>query len=415
MMRRLTAALTLLFAGVVSAQALSQPADDAKAWVPVDRTTEKIALAQQGVIEDGADIWELDFYRNNAYKCGLSGNHTFLVIEPRNAAGKPAPLWVYFHGGGSGYFDKNGDYIALKFQDKDTYNHEESFETLRLVNKGQPVFKKGRFVDSNNTLSRRVKEGYRLLVIGYGDHDQYSGKGTPYPNNPKGGEVNGLQASMSAVEYTVANYPTTHVFAHGTSAGSSGSYALGFAFAQEGIDLTGVVMDSNINTPRKAPIGIAMLKNKSRLLPPKLLAIAERDNKEKWIGTTRGKIDKIGVMIDPDYPFYPEAAVAAGFKSVPMLIVAGTSDPFFGGKAPVIAEAKAAGLGNVAWMWDGLRQAIDAQKDSPHKLLVMQAGHVPTVKKPGHPVHDEVDKFIRTIAASKPPHPFKQALTSKRP
>ena len=88
-----------------------------------------------------------------------------------------------------------------------------------------------------------------MLVIGYGDHDQYSGMGTSYPNNPKGGEVNGLQASMSAVEFTVAKYPTTHVFAHGTSAGSAGAYALGFAFAQDGIDLTGVVMDSSINTP----------------------------------------------------------------------------------------------------------------------------------------------------------------------
>lgn len=64
---------------------------------------------------------------------------------------------------------------------------------------------------------------------------------------------------------------------------------------------------------------------------------------------------------------------------------------------------------SIAWMWDGLRQAIDAQKDSPHKLLVIKAGHVPTVKSPGHPVHDEVDKFIRKAIAADLSLPFKPA------
>jgi hypothetical protein len=108
---------------------------------------------------------------------------------------------------------------------------------LRKINPNHPIIKQRRPVD--NTITRRLKEGYRVLVVSYGDHDLYSGLGTPYPNNPKGGEVNGLQASMAAVEYTVANYPTTHVFTHGTSAGSFGAYALGFAFAQEGIKLNG--------------------------------------------------------------------------------------------------------------------------------------------------------------------------------
>lgn len=375
-------------------------------WVPVKRTTEQIVRVAQDTNTDREDTWKLDFYRNMAYKCGLSGNHTFLVIEPRNAAGKKAPLWVYFHGGGNGHFDKDGTYRTLGFQDKDTYNHEEPFETLRLVNKGQPVFKDGRLAEVDTTLTRRVKEGYRLLVIGYGDHDQYSGMGTPYPNNPEGGEVNGLQASMSAVEYTVAHYPTTQVFAHGSSAGAAGAYALSFAFAQEGIDLTGVVMDSSINTPRRTPIGLAMVRNRSKIIPADALETIEQANKADWLGSYPGLVDKIGVMIDPRYPFYPEAAVTAGYRSIPMLVVAGKSDPFFGGKAPPIAEAKASGLGNVAWMFDGLRKAIDDQENSPHTLLVMDAGHVPTVKKPGHPVHDEVDSFIRRVTASRSAFPF---------
>jgi hypothetical protein len=257
-----------------------------------------------------------------------------------------------------------------------------------------------------NTLTRRVKEGYRLLVIGYGDHDRYSGKGTPYPNNPKGGEVNGLQASMSAVEYTVANYPTTHVFAHGTSAGSAGAYALGFAFAQDEIDLTGVVMDSSITTPRRTPVIMAMAGSNSKIAPSEAVEILKRESKERWLGAPRDQIEKVGVMIDPDYPFHPEAAVRAGYKSTPMLIVVGTQDPFFGARAPTIPEAKAAGLGNVEWLFDGLRKAIDEQTCSPHKMVCLNTGHVPTVKQDGHPVHDEVDAFVRKVSSSRTSFPF---------
>ena len=84
-----------------------------------------------------------------------------------------------------------------------------------------------------------------MVVVSMCDHDQYSGLGTPYPNNPNpGAEVNGMQATKSAVEYTVANYPTTEVFAHGTSAGSVGAYNLAMSFAAQDIHFTGVVADS---------------------------------------------------------------------------------------------------------------------------------------------------------------------------
>lgn len=378
-------------------------------WEPVKRTTEEIVLVEETTAKSDKDSWQLKFYRNKAYKCGLSGHHTFVIIEPKSAPGKEAPLWVYFHGGGFGYFEEDGTYMTLKFQNKDTYNHEESFETLSKVNAGKPVFKDGRFVDADTTLARRVKEGYRMLVIGYGDHDNYSGKGTPYPNNPKGGTVNGLQASMSAVEYTVANYPTTHVFAHGTSAGSTGTHSLCFAFAREGIHLTGAVMDSSIITPRRTPINLAMAANDSKIAPKRAVDILIRDNKDGWLGATRGQIAKMGQMVDPEYPFYPEAAVAAGYREVPMLVIAGKSDPFHGARAPRIPEAKAAGLNNCEWMFDGLRQAIEDQKDSPHQLLIVPGGHVPTAKKDGHPVHDQVDAFIKRVTSGGAAYPFARA------
>jgi len=360
-------------------------------WVPVQRTTEKILLVEQDVLDVEQDSWQLDFYRNHAYACGLSGNYTFLVVEPRNAPGKESPLWVFFHGGGNGYFDENGTYQTLTFQDQDTWNHESPLEVLRNINPNHPVVNEGRLID--NTVTRRLKEGYRVLVVSYGDHDLYSGCGTPYPNNPRGGEVNGLQASMAAVEYTVAHYPTTHVFSHGTSAGSVGAYSLSFAFAQEGDDLAAVVMDSGVATPRHIPI-IGTFAGKEGFPQSRDVRV-------------EGMIEKIGVMIDPDCPFYPEAAVKAGYRSVPMLIVAGEEDEFFGGSFAPIPEAKAVGLSNSHWVHDGLRQAIEEQERSPHKILMLEGGHVPT-NRDGHSVHETVDAFIRKAISSRTSYPFEK-------
>lgn len=388
----LTLGLGVMLSAVLSAA--DQPEPVFSDWKPIKRTIEQISRIEQDVARSGKDSWQRIFYRNTAYRCGLSGHYTFVVIEPKNSPGKKAPLWVYLHGGGYGYFDPQGVYQTLKFQDKDTYNHEETFETLSMINKGKPVFdREARLVDLDTTLTRRVKEGYRVLVVALGDHDLYCGMGTPYAHNPKGGEVNGLQATMAAVEYTVANYPTTQVFAHGTSAGSFGAFALGFAFAQEGIFLNGVVMDCGVSTPRMATISTALAKEEKFPLPRQY--------------STELALEKIGVMVDFEYPFYPEAAIKAGFKAVPMLAIAGEKDPLYGGKCPPIPEAKAAGLSNNAWVVDGLRQAIQEQVDSPHKLLVLNTGHVPTVqhRNAGHAVHHEVDAFIKRASSINKSHP----------
>jgi hypothetical protein len=117
-------------------------------------------------------------------------------------------------------------------------------------------------------------------------------------------------------------------------------------------------------------------------------------------------------MVDPELPFYPEAAVKAGYRSVPMLIVAGEEDEFFGGRFPPIPEAKAAGLSNSHWVHDGLRQAIEEQEDSPHRILMLEGGHVPT-NRDGHSVHETVDAFIRKAAASRASYPFEQDVEAR--
>ena len=60
----------------------------------VSRTTTQITLVESRTLTIGSDTWVLNFYRNEAYTCGLSGNYTFFVMEPANNLGAEAPLWA---------------------------------------------------------------------------------------------------------------------------------------------------------------------------------------------------------------------------------------------------------------------------------------------------------------------------------
>jgi hypothetical protein len=46
----------------------------------VTRTTEQITLVESRTQEFNGNAWVLNFYRNEAYTCGLSGYYTFMVI-----------------------------------------------------------------------------------------------------------------------------------------------------------------------------------------------------------------------------------------------------------------------------------------------------------------------------------------------
>jgi CubicO group peptidase (beta-lactamase class C family) len=119
-----------------------------------------------------------------------------------------------------------------------------------------------------------------------------------------------------------------------------------------------------------------------------------------------GVVNKIGAFADHRFQFHPEAQVRAGFADVPVLFIGGKADPrALGGNQPPIAEAAAAGLNNVDWVYDGIRQAVSDQPDSPHKVSVIDgAGHSPT-NKPGV-ANDIVDDFITQILSTDPPYPF---------
>ncbi|MCP4435208.1 MAG: hypothetical protein GY812_06870 [Actinomycetia bacterium] len=353
------------------------------------RDTSQIVLDEERSYNAFELTSELDYYVNNAYECGLSGNYSFFVMNPAGAPDANAPLWVYLHGGGVGYYGDEGDYVALTFQDENAWNHQESFDALIGIVEERVFAGDGQPEDQ--TLVRRIEDGYRVLVVSYCDHDQYSGLGTSYTNHPTNpnAQVNGLQATMAAIDYVAANYPTTQVWAHGTSAGSTGVWSLASSYGQEGTALTGVVADSTIMSPRLVDL-IDALKG-----TPGFPFGAEFE--------TQGVTDKIGYFADPQSPSLPEAQIAnQDFRSVPVFFVYGLMDVFCGGDMAPIPEASAAGLTNCEYFFADLEAAVDSQVDSPHEVHALNEGHVPTLD-PGT-ANDLVDDFIDRVLATNPPN-----------
>lgn len=93
--------------------------------------------------------------------------------------------------------------------------------------------------------------GFRFLVPSMCDHDLYLGLGdVPEPYNPNidaNGQrprADGFLALRSALEYTRTRYATTHIFIHGTSAGSVGALNLASILSLEEQSVSGVIADS---------------------------------------------------------------------------------------------------------------------------------------------------------------------------
>ena len=221
-------------------------------WQPPAFTISQIDQAETLTFREGGSFWQVSYFRNAAYDCGLSGTHSFIIIEPRDGDDASlAPLWMFLHGGGMGYFAADGTYQATRGQTQDTWNHEEGLGSLLASLEARITDPQGSPEDT--TLRRRLQEGYRLLLPSMCDHDFYSGLGTPYPNN-LGRQVNGLQATQAALAYARATRPTDKTFLHGTSAGAIGAYSLALAASRRGWHVDGAILDSSVLTPRLWPV-----------------------------------------------------------------------------------------------------------------------------------------------------------------
>lgn len=340
---------------------------------PLPRDASQVALVeQQARTIAGVDV-EIAFYRNEAYGCGLTGAYTFVIISPLDHTSE-RPLWVFLRSGGGGYFDYEGNYHHGGAARVPVGNDE--FPATSLL---EPFLRsaevEGQLRDT--LLGRRLGEGYRFLLPAPCDHDVFSGIGQPYPRAPNGGTVDGLLATMAAVDYTRANFDTGSVTAHGTSAGSFGAYGLAYAYAREGTLLRAAIMDSGLATPR---------------------------NRETFgLGCT------LAQQFDPDIrfdlleeklgPFFshprliPEGAIADGFDDVPLYVLAGGDDPRCCDPSTSVSDRFD---DNCSFVHAGVTEAVAASQPNLHRSVVVAGeGHVLTDAE--GPWVEEIDDWLASV------------------
>ena len=102
------------------------------------------------------------------------------MINSINQPDTDAPLWVWLHGGGTGYWDEED----LPFNNRPRSGYDESSEDAAKLRWHVEVrMETNQEILEDQTLKRRIEEGYRVLVVSLCDHDLYLGMGTTYPNH----------------------------------------------------------------------------------------------------------------------------------------------------------------------------------------------------------------------------------------
>lgn len=375
---------------------LGQTASAKASEFPVVYDTSQITAGEQREVVLGNGVGgalKASWYSNPTYRCGRTGHFSLLVVEPSGVdATTPAPLWVMLHGGGTGYYAESG-----KYHKAEAMNDEEDIESLldTLANKIQN--NQGKAKDT--VVSRRLDEGWRVMLPSMCDHDLYAGMGTPYPNNPNWGEegdtVDGLLATMAAVDFTVrgndesAGRPTGPVVLHGQSAGAVGAYAVAYALEEGGTRVNGAVMDAYLISERLGDLFDAGVTPQQQTDP-------EGDYEPNLEA-------KIGAFAS-DPALFPEQTVPAGFD-VPLFDIVGSADPFCAGQFPAVPPAQAAGVNNnCEWVHQPLAEAIAGKPESLHRSLLLEGeAHQPT-NRPG-PVNDAVDEWLSEVLLANPAPP----------
>jgi hypothetical protein len=223
MRRFLGLALTLLLVATAATACLTTPGD-----------TSQISFVSTTTVNG----WKYDFYRNAAYPCSISGDQTFVVgTKVGSSPTATAPLWVWMHGGGVGWFDSTGT---------------PQPDSKQMTEQGPSGLQGG---ITNAGLAAGIRSdpaGFRMLAVSYCNRDLYSGAGEVDPNNPNTNSdgsartTNGLLATKAAIAFTEATYPTGKYFLAGGSAGSAGAYNVAWAMQESGNAPAGVMGDASV-------------------------------------------------------------------------------------------------------------------------------------------------------------------------
>jgi hypothetical protein len=285
--------------------------------------------------------YHVDFYRNLAYPCSISGYQTFAIgYRDGQPATASQPLWVKMHGGGVGYFDATGTP-----QPDEQFMREEGLSALVGQGAGPGLVE----------LVRNDPAEFRILAVSMCNRDLYSGGGLPDPNNPNrqpDGTVittNGLFATKAAIQFAKTHFSTPKVFLHGGSAGSFGSYSVAWALEQQGTPPSGIVADSyvlnqewlqaTLDQQIPCPGRSAANSNAAAVRPRLHPAIAEIANE-------------------------PDKLVADGRLTVPIAQVWSRGDFLSCGQEPMtcpLRDGTAVTMGSVDCQNEPMRHAIAAQ------------------------------------------------------
>ena len=298
--------------------------------------------------------YRVEYYRNTAYPCSISGYQTFTIAyregQPATTA---APLWTYLHGGAVGWFDSSG-----KPRPDDAFMREEGPAPLT----------------SGGGLTGKVladPAGFRRLGVSMCNRDLYSGGGLVDPNNPNklangsARTTNGLFATKAAIQFTRNRFATTKHFVQGGSAGSIGAYSVAWSLQQQGLAPAGIVADSFVLNQEWGQA----VQSQGVPCPTAELAIAN--------------MTAIKALLHPDIGDIANATdklVAEGRFTVPIAQVWSHGDPWGCGSTPMVCplrDGTTVVLGGTDCMNEPLRRVIAAQGPSSRSLslsLCVDAG-----------------------------------------
>jgi hypothetical protein len=289
----------------------------------------------------------VEYYRNTAYPCSISGYQTFTIsYRELQATTTAAPLWISLHGGAVGWFDQSG-----KPRPDDAFMREEGVGSMPGV---------GGLALMGKVLADPA--GFRLLAVSMCNRDLYSGGGGLDPNNPNklangsAKTTNGLLATKAAIQFARSRFATTKHFLYGGSAGSIGAYSAAWALQQQGLAPAGIVADSFVLNQEWAQA----VSSQGVPCPTAELAVANmtaiKARLHPDIGNVANATDKL---------------VAEGRLTVPIAQVWNHGDPWGCGTSPMacpLPDGTTVVLGGTDCMNEPLRRAIAAQGPSSRSL-----------------------------------------------